>query len=371
LENKGCGKEKGEGAWMRKQFIDNLRWMDVFLLIPYHAAQAFNTWGERNYVFFTQNKPISSFIVFFSPFFMPILFLLAGMSSRYALKKRTYGQFIVERIKRLIVPLLFGTLVFCPVLAYIGDKTNLGYEGSFFKHYKTFFTKWTDLTGFDGGFHVGQFWFLLYLFVISLVSVGIIQLTNKVLKKRIGTENMPFWGICLLVIPLPLLYDLLSIGGKSFAEFIYIFLIGFYVLSHDEAIEKALKYRYVSLTIGLVFAIVNIYMFIWSGKDFGLINVIAKAFAEWFMILALIGIGKNKLDFKNNVTAFMSQRSFPYYSIHFLWIVLFQYWFSGVLGNHTALLFFVPIGCAFIMTMVCAEVCLRIPILCFLMGTKK
>ena len=101
---------------MRKQFIDNLRWMDVLLLIPYHAAQAFNTWGELNYICFEPNKVISSFIVFFSPFFMPLLFLMAGMSTRYALKKRTYGQYAIERVKRLIVPFAFGTLVFCPIL---------------------------------------------------------------------------------------------------------------------------------------------------------------------------------------------------------------------------------------------------------------
>ena len=68
-----------EKRTMRKHFIDNLRWMDVFLLIPYHAAQSFNTWGELNYIYFSPNKAISSFIVFFSPFFMPLLFLLAGM----------------------------------------------------------------------------------------------------------------------------------------------------------------------------------------------------------------------------------------------------------------------------------------------------
>lgn len=116
---------------MRKHFIDNLRWIDVFLLIPYHAAQAFNTWGEQNYIFFEPNKLISSFIVFFSPFFMSLLFLLAGMSTRYAFKKRTYRQYIIERVKRLIVPFVFGTLVFCPILAYIGDVTNYAYEGNF------------------------------------------------------------------------------------------------------------------------------------------------------------------------------------------------------------------------------------------------
>ncbi len=356
---------------MRKLFIDNLRWMDVFLLIPYHAAQAYNTWGELNYICFTPDKAISSFIVFLSPFFMPLLFLLAGMSSRYALKKRTYGQYLAERVKRLIVPFIFGTLVFCPILAYIGDKTNFGYEGDFFGHLRVFFTKWTDLSGFDGGFGVGQFWFLFFLFVISLVSIGIIALTKKVLKKQTGVENIPFWALCLMVIPFPFLYDLLAVGGKSFAEYLYVFLIGYYVLSHDKVIEKVEKYRFFSLMIGLAAAITNVYMFIWSGRDYGVLNVIAKAFAEWFMILALIGIGKKRLDFGNRITAYMSQRSFPFFSIHFLWIVLFQYLFSAVLGNDMVLSFLVPVVCAYAVTMVCAEVCIRIPLLCFLMGTKK
>ena len=270
-----------------------------------------------------------------------------------------------------MIPFAFGTLVFCPILAYIGDKTNYGYQGSFFEHYKVFFTKWTDLAGFDGGFNVGQFWFLYFLFIISLVSLGLIALTNKLVKNRNGMEKTPFLAICLMVIPLPFLYELLSIGGKSIVHYIYVFLIGYYVLSYDKVIEKVKKYRCLSLVIGLIASIVNVYMFIWSGKDFGLINTVVKAFAEWFMILALIGIGKRRLDFKNKVTDYMSERSFPLFSIHFLWIVLFQYWLSDLFAKNNILLFIVPIVCAYVATLICAEICLRIPILCFMMGTKK
>ena len=220
--------------------------MDVLLLIPYHAAQAFNTWGELNYICFAP--------------------LLAGMSTRYALMKRTYGQYIIERIKRLLVPFVFGTLVFCPILSYMGDVNNCAYEGGFFAHYIVFFTKWTDLSGFDGGFSVGQFWFLYFLFIISLASVGIIALSNKMIKNRGKAEKLPFWAICLMVIPLPLLYGVLSVGGKSFAEYLYVFLIGYYVLSYDKVIEKAEKYRYISLAIGLAASAANVYMFIWSGN---------------------------------------------------------------------------------------------------------
>ena len=65
---------------MRKHYIDNLRWIILFILIPYHTAQAWNTWGEPNYIFFEGNRLISSIIVFFSPYFMPLLFVLAGIT---------------------------------------------------------------------------------------------------------------------------------------------------------------------------------------------------------------------------------------------------------------------------------------------------
>ncbi len=356
---------------MRKHFIDNLRWMDVFLLIPYHASQAFNTWGELNYVVFSPNKAASSFIVFFSPFFMPLLFLLAGMSTKYALKKRSYGKYIIERVKRLIVPFVFGVLVFCPIMAYIGDKTNFGYDGGFFAHYKIFFTKWTDLSGFDGGFGVGQFWFLYFLFVISLVSLLIIFICGKIFRKKRDISGIPFWVVCIMVIPLPFLYDLLSVGGKSFAEYLYIFLLGYYVFSNDAVIEKAEKYRFITLAVGLISGIIDVYMFIWSGKDFGVFNVIAKAFTEWFMILALIGIGKKSFDIKGRFFSFMSQRSFPYFSIHFLWVVLFQYFFSKIFAENFFLLYFIPVIAAYIATFICAEAVIRVPVLCFLSGTKK
>ena len=325
-----------------------------------------------------ENKVISSLTVSLSPYYMPLMFLLAGMSTRYALKKRTYGQFVVERIKRLLVPFVFGTLFFCPILSYLGDKNNYSYQGGFFAHYKVFFTRWTDLAGFDGGFNVGQFWFLYFLFIISLVGLGIIGLVNFVKAPKdnkdsegIKGQGIPFPVVCLFVIPLPFLYDILSIGGKSFAEYLYIFLIGYYVLADDRIIDKAARYRYITLGLGLIACITNVYMFIWSGKDFGTWNIIAKAFAEWFMILALIGIGKRRLDMTNKTFEFMSRRSFLIFSIHFVWVVLFQGWFSGVLGSSTFLMFFVPIICSYIVTFVCSEIAYHIPVLCFLMGTKS
>ena len=63
-----------------------------------------------------------------------------------------------------------------PIMTYLADRFNYSYSGGFVEHYAIFFTKYTDLIGADGGFSLGQFWFLLYLFIISVVGVGVITL---------------------------------------------------------------------------------------------------------------------------------------------------------------------------------------------------
>lgn len=37
---------------MRKHYIDNLRWITLLILIPYHTAMAWNVWGESDYTYF-------------------------------------------------------------------------------------------------------------------------------------------------------------------------------------------------------------------------------------------------------------------------------------------------------------------------------
>ncbi len=204
---------------IRKHYIDNLRWIILLILIPYHTAQAWNTWGEPNYIFIEGNRLISSIIVFFSPYFMPLLFLLAGISTKYALQKRTSKEYLAERVKRLLVPFMFGTIAFMPLMSYIGDKFNYSYNEGFLKHYVVFFTKYTDLTGADGGFSVGQFWFLLYLLIISIVSVGIIALLKKVIFK--SEKTIPFWVVLFQYI----LYGIM--GNKTCILFIGTVLLSY------------------------------------------------------------------------------------------------------------------------------------------------
>lgn len=353
---------------MRKHYIDNLRWIILLILIPYHTAMAWNAWSEPNYIYFEENRFISSIIVFFSPYFMPLLFVLAGVSTKYALQKRSNKEYLVERVKRLFIPFLFGTIVLMPIMAYLADRFNYSYSGGFVEHYAIFFTKYTDLIGADGGFSLGQFWFLLYLLIISVIGVGVITLSKRIVLK--SEITIPFWIVCLLGLPLPLLSELLSIGGKSLVEYMYLFMLGYYVFTDEKIIDKAEKNCWLLLGIGLVATILNTYLFIWTDKEFVLLNTVTKYVSEWIMIIALIGLAKKYLNFSGNVSSYMNKRSFLFYIYHFIWVVLFQYILYGVVGDHSFVLFMGTVLLAYGATFICCEISIRIPFMCFLTGIK-
>ena len=123
----------------RLNYIDNLRSITVFLLVLYHIALAYNSWGEANYIFFERVNPIASIVVFISPWFMPLMFLLAGVSASFSMKKRGVTAFIKERLKRLGIPLIVGIIFINPILSYVADKSHNGYEGNYFEHLKLVF----------------------------------------------------------------------------------------------------------------------------------------------------------------------------------------------------------------------------------------
>lgn len=84
-------------------YIDNIRWICILFLFVYHTCMIYNNFDEGFYVWAGENAYLSGLIIVCSPWFMPLLFVLAGISTRYALKKRTPREYILERIKRVLV----------------------------------------------------------------------------------------------------------------------------------------------------------------------------------------------------------------------------------------------------------------------------
>lgn len=352
----------------RKNYIDNLRLYCVLLLIPYHAAMAWNCWGEDNFIRFGSDRMLSSFITAVSPWYMPLLFVLAGISAKYSLQKRSVRQFVQERVQKLIVPFIIGTIAVMPVLAFFADKTNCGYSGSLFSHYYTFFTKYTDLTGYDGGFGVGHLWFLLYLFVISMTALALDLLSHKKLSKADKDTNQKNGHLHILSITIILFISMtampVKLGSKSILSYLLLYQIGYYILSNEAYIDRFEKYRHVYYALWILSSFLNVYLFIWmpSGQrsihfqgavrcfiSSSMLNTAAMYLSGCFGILSLLIAVKRMLSKTGRLTASRSAESFFIYILHFPWVVLCEYCFSFITAD-TCILFTVSVICSFIFT---------------------
>lgn len=352
----------------RKVWIDNLRLFCVLLLFPYHAAMAWNTWGEGNYILLGGDTAASSFVASVSPWHMPLLFILAGMSMKYSLRRRTYKQYVRERCCRLLLPLLAGIFLVMPVMAYIADCSNCGYTGNYFSHYMVFLRKWTDLTGYDGGFGVGHLWFLLYLFVISVGSIVPISLQKKYFpnlgNNKINTTLVVFWCIAAMFL-MPV-----KLGSKSILTYLILYLEGYYVFSGEGNMRGLQKYRYGYLAMFLVATVGNVYLFFWSDGKYELLNTIVMYCAGAFGIMVFLCFGETLLKGDGRAAKFLAQDSFLLYIFHFVWVIVWEMVFYAVIKVP----FPVVVGsafCAFGTTLLTIQMIKRVPLLYFLFSGKK
>lgn len=331
----------------RKNYVDNLRWFCVCLLIPYHAAMAWNCWGEGNYIILGSDKVISSIVVAISPWYMTLLFVLAGISAKCSLLRRSNKQFVIERVQKLLLPLLIGTLTIVPVLTFYADKVNCGYRGGFIVHYLIFFTRWTDITGYDGGFSIGHLWFLLYLFVISTVALVIdLFLRRYISKFNLGNANVV---IVVLFVLISMFAIPVKLGGKSILTYLLLYMIGYYFLSEERIIDNLWNFRYIFLVSWIVLTISNVYLFLWSTVQHEIWNTITMYFSGGFGIFTFLSFGKGALNKANRLTKWLSRNSFLIYIFHFLWVVVFEYYLSIIIDDTNTIFVFSVFG-AFVIT---------------------
>ena len=353
----------------RKYYIDNLRWLAILLLFPFHAAQiwsggeysGFYIWSHTNAVLYACSTAVY-------PWYMTFLFTIAGMSCKYALQKRTNKQFVVERTKKILIPFFFGVLVLVPVMTYTAEVFFNGYTGTYWQQYRLFFTKETDLTGYHGGFTPAHLWFLLYLYIISLATLLIIFLQKKCLS-GFRVSSVSYFFIILLSVPEWLCQYVLNIGGKSIGQFLILFVFGYYILSEESILQKIKQYRYVSLAICILSGSLYTYLYCFEN----LRNVWMTGlyiFFGWMGIITLLGIGQAKLNFHNPISVYLTQASFPVYILHMPVLVVTGFFVLklpvGVAGQ-----FLLIVLISLIATFLIYEIIKRVPILRFCLGMTK
>lgn len=314
------------GLKYRRYDIDWLRTVGSLLVVPFHTLIMFNMnpWSIV-YVKDTVNVPLFNILdSVIDRFHMPLLFVLAGMSACCALKVRTPKQFIDERFKKLFVPAAFGCIALNPIMTYI-HQVSAGNTIDFPQHCLNFFTKDPgDLTGIGGGFTPAHLWFILYLFVFSLICLPVFsRLDNKASEgflNRLASVLCRPLMLMLLVLPVPFIAMTDILGYRNPLVYLFMFISG-YLFGASEGYQKALnRDKWFYLAIGILLIYIKFYAGIntgIAGLNIVLAGLLDKA-ARLIPVYALLGLANCYMNRGSPVLKYLSKASFPVYVIHML-----------------------------------------------------
>ncbi len=349
---------------MRQNYVDNLRNATILLLFPVHTFMIWNDFGQGFYIWLGANKILSTLIVLVNPWFMPILFALAGISARYALEKKTNREFIIQRISKLLVPFVSGMVFLIPFQTLYARKFFDNYDGGIWSNWKYFFTHLTDFSGYDGAFTPGHLWFVLFLLLTSLVALVLFRFLSYQ-KFALVAEKIPAIGVLFLFIPIWLMYYLGNIGGFSIGKNLALYLSGYYVLSNDHVVdklEKNMKWLTGLCIIGTIVLVTLYYNYSYYGDLW--INYIG-----WNTILVLMVLGRKFFNKRTRFTEYFNKASYPIYILHQTVLVVFAYYVVQLCDRTIVQVVGICFG-SFLLTVMAYHIIGVIPILRKLIGVK-
>lgn len=306
----------------RYHFIDNIRWVVVLLVLLYHVFYNYNALGVFGAIGSLGDNQWQDIIcTLLNPWFMPMLFVIAGASSKYALEHQTTKEFRIERRRKLLIPSTLGILIFGWILGMI-NMANAGIvlpEGT---------PGWvTYLISLPSG--IAHLWFIQDLFGFSLLLL-IARKWIDVKQVDNWLTTLPKYGITLVMMAIfGVLYatSLTQIDDPSAAMGLFnlyrpifyfvVFIMGYYIFS-SEAIHNYLASK-AKLLILLAIMSATVFGIRYYGVDYTLPNVLQSPLCVlfcWTAIMAMLGGFKRWADRTTSFTSYMTRSSFGVYIVH-------------------------------------------------------
>jgi glucan biosynthesis protein C len=345
--------ERPSGKSVRLHYLDWLRVLAVLGVFVFHAVHPFDhfDWEIKNA---EKSVPVTLFIVFFGPWGMPFFFLMSGTGSWFSLRRRTGRQYAGERVKRLLIPFLVGSLILSPIQLCFQwrHRAQMGvFEGTLLEFLKIREISFGPRVFGWAGYHL---WFLGFLFAYSLIALPLFlwlkrddgRLFVAWLAKRCERRG----GILLFILPLMVIrlaLQPLFPAEHDWADFGYtlVFYLFGYILYADERFVRAIRRDW---PIALILGIASTLFFFGAGAA-----EVATAWMEtpgtpgfylawglfsvngWCWAISMLYVGMRWLDFRNRWLEYGQEAAMPFYLFHQPVIIIIAFyvvqWDAGVL----------------------------------------
>jgi glucans biosynthesis protein C len=324
----------------RRNDIDWLRILAMLFVFLFHCTRFFDPheWHLKNQEQYGQIFLVIIGLVW--PWIMELFMLLSGVGAWYALRSRSGGEFLLERVKRLLIPLYtVGLFILLPPQFYFDRLTKAGYSGTllgifpeYFAHFKPpRISQWSSLLPLPFS---GHLWFLQCLFLISLVTLPLLLwLKTDQGRQRIAT--VAEWcnhrgGVFLFIIPLAL--TRIASGGfiqagecwGGFVWYLIYFVLGYIIAAEKRFSEAFSRYAPVCLVLWLAGAtielgfLVNVFGYKPAGNPFprNFIYEITWTICSWSAVVFMLSTGARYLKAYHKALDYGSEAVLPFYLIH-------------------------------------------------------
>ena len=302
---------------MRKHYLDNIRWITVIIVVLYHVIYMYNTEGIAGVVGRITNLDVQYYDAFqymVYPWFMFLLFAVSGVSSRLYLDNHTEKEFRKSRTAKCLVPSTIGLFTFQFIQGYV----NASISGAVYGEGTPFFVKYLIVTASG----IGVLWYIQLLWLFSILLIPIRRIEKDKLWNVCKKVKLPV--LIALVVPAFLCAQVLNtplICVYRFGYYFFAFLLGYFVLSHDEVINVLKKWFYlflpVAIALGIAFTI-KYFGQVYADKPINR-TVLFVTFG-YFTSMAIFGGFARFFDFSTKFTSWMAKRSFGLYVFHYLGI---------------------------------------------------
>jgi len=336
----------------RLHYLDWLRNILIFGVFLYHVLKPFDPlmpWHINNAL---KSEAVMGILMTINPWGIPLFFLVAGAGSMFALRRRSNKQYIQERVNRLLIPLIVGSILLTPFQRYLEYLHNRRFDGSFLSFIpewlaRTISGNWlTPYLFSDWGLHL---WFLGFLFSFSLLAIPVFNWFRKDAGASfiawLGRLVEKRGGILIFVIPLSLARVLVQAldsnpqehGWLDFGYFFLFFVLGYIIYSDDRFLSAIRKDRWLLFASGVAGLVAYFALSMVYGEDvviaWGLTYIFPGSFVgnfffsliSWGWALFVLALAMKGLNYSNKLLAYGNETIMPFYLLHQPVIVLISY----------------------------------------------